>query len=123
MFETCPGAVTLTELERIRYTMETLKKSESVLEEKLSDPATETYFPTIIPDLHRHALEILWGWEQLYQRICMLPESFFDKYSYREKAGHGIDRIKVLAFYTRHLLRQQYVRTNDDRAVRDDGGE
>ena len=108
MFDNYPGAVTLTELERIRYTMDALSRSETVLHDKLENPALEQYYPVICADLHRHALEILWGWEQLYRRINMLPESFFDKYSFREKSGQGIDRIKVLVFYTQHLLRQRY---------------
>jgi len=113
MFENYSGAVTLTELTRIKYTIDALRKSETVLQEKLANPALEKYYPAILSDLHRHALEILWGLEQLQQRIRTLPESFFDKYQYLEKNGQGIDRIKLLEIHIQHLRHQRYVHIDD----------
>ena len=106
MIERYVGAVTLTELVRIRYTMEALIQSENSLREQLTEPDTWASYPAILHDHYRHALEILWGWEQLCQRIDMLPENFLDKCAYRAKACQSIDRITLLEVYLRRLLNQ-----------------
>lgn len=99
--------ITFTELFRIRHTIEALYESETALRNTLSDPGFESFYPGVISHHHRHALEILWGWEQLRNRVIDLPDSFLDKQCFRETTDLGIDRITLIEVYTWCLVNQR----------------
>ena len=99
--------VTFTEIIRIRHTIDALYESEKSLRDKMCDSGFESFYPAVLSHHHRHALEILWGWEQLRNNVIDLPDSFIDKYSLIETADLGIDRITLIEVYTRCILNQR----------------
>lgn len=95
---------TQTQLARIRETIESLKKGESLVQLRL-----DTDEESIRKDNHNHANEILWGWEQLIKEINTLPDNCIDKSFYEEIAKNGLKQAATLLQKTQN----QYLEERD----------
>jgi hypothetical protein len=82
---------TITQINRIRETIDSLNKSENLVRQRL-----EADEPSIRKDNLNHANEIIWGWKQLLKEINSLPESFIDKTFYNEIANENLKRAAKL---------------------------
>ncbi|MFC1608093.1 hypothetical protein ACFL47_08995 [Candidatus Latescibacterota bacterium] len=90
---------TMTQFNRIRETIETLKQSE-ILIRRRKDNENES----IKLDNLNHTYEIIWGWEELKKEINNLPESCIDKPVYEEITLSGLQISTNLL----HDLKGQY---------------
>ena len=88
---------TITQIYRIRETIDSLKNSEYLVLQRL-----DTDEVSIRKDNHNHANEIIWGWEQLLKEINTLPDNCFDKTFYEEIARNGLIRAAKLLQKTQY---------------------
>jgi hypothetical protein len=85
-----------TEIQRIKHTIEILKKSELYLREKILKKNPEGYSEAINKENYQHAAEIAAGWEQLARMIGELPDCFMDKALFAKEAENGLTRSSEL---------------------------
>ncbi len=104
--------ITKTELDRIKHTIESLERSTSLLDEKLLclSQSSET-----TKECHNHALEIVWGWEQLLKEIRELPETCIDKSFFEQSALKNLKwAIKLLERTQNQYLGREDVYPRDN---------
>jgi hypothetical protein len=89
----------MTQFNRIKETIETLKQSE-ILVRRRKDADNES----IKLDNLNHTYEIIWGWEELKKEINNLPENYIDKPFYEEIARIGLQISTNLL----HSIQDQY---------------
>jgi hypothetical protein len=95
---------TITQINRIRETIDSLKNSEYLVRQRL-----DTDEVSIRKDNHNHSNEIIWGWEQLIKEINSLPDSFIDKSFYDEIVRKGLEQAGKLLQKTQ----DQYLEERD----------
>jgi len=96
--------VSLTDITRIKHTINTLNRNADLLQHKLNQQKQLDLNDEIIKDNYRHALEIAWGWEELKSSIDALPEYFIDKSFFMTKAKYGISQSISLIEKARSYL-------------------
>ena len=87
---------TVTELNRIRRTIEILKKSEDQLQERITQNNPTSESEMIRKENRHHAIEIAAGWKQLGRMIEDIPDDFIDKAFFAEDAEDGLRRSNLL---------------------------
>jgi hypothetical protein len=87
---------TATELNRIRHTIEILKKSEDQLQERKNQKYPSIESEMIQKENRHHAFEIAAGWKQLGRMIEDIPDSFIDKAHFAEEVEDGLERSNLL---------------------------
>jgi len=87
---------TATELNRIRHTIEILKKSENLLRKRLDKGNHSDDSELIRKDNRHHSIEIAAGWEQLGRMIEDIPDSFIDKAFLAGEVQNGLRRSSLL---------------------------
>ncbi len=86
----------LTELTRIRQTIDNLKASENLRRERLNELENNPESEELHRDNRRHAIEIAAGWEQLGRMVGDLPDSFIDKAFLAAEVERGLRRSSLL---------------------------
>lgn len=86
----------LTELARIRQTIDNLKASETLRRERLNKLESNPESEELHLENRRHAVEIAAGWEQLGRMVGDLPDSFIDKAFLAGEAERGLRRSSLL---------------------------
>jgi hypothetical protein len=87
---------TATEIARIKSTIEILKKSESLLQQRINQEDLNNCYCEIRKENRHHAIEINAGWRQLSRMIDELPNSYIDKCFYAQEVEDGLRRSNLL---------------------------
>jgi hypothetical protein len=95
--------VTATELNRIRYTRNVLKRNEGVVSARLKKSREKSDLATL-DDIRQHICEIRWGWGELKRFVDTLPDSFLDKQSWLSECLAGGERSALLYEAARECL-------------------
>jgi hypothetical protein len=82
---------TLTEIYRIRQTMEVLKENEKAIVEKLNRLLPESDVSQN-EDVHQQVLFMYQSWNELRGRVDLLPDAFIDKYFWLTDIKDGLER-------------------------------
>ncbi len=86
---------TATEINRIRHTISMLITHEVVLLNKMAAAKAGSGL-MLQNDICGHALQIVWGWQQLRRLVETLSDSCFDKQCWLSETRDGLERSAIL---------------------------